>query len=302
MAAMRIPSWFPATVVSISILIAMTNQPKISTTPFDLPMDTARVIVEPFPDKQLSIWGVSDNCHTCPLRPMNFSGGLVGDAGARLSTSVDIYTGKRVHNVVEGGRAILIVDTTFPWLIRMNISSTPVQNAADVELRYHFTQHGEYILLPKGDGHPQEVQVQVTREGSALKGQLPILVGFCVILALALAANIPWAVFIDDLSNLSSPAPDTPSTLRPLLQKGDPYSEEGAAESDRASDGSTGSTDCPASKKQRLHSLDTFRGLALTIMMFVNYGGGGYWFFAHSRWNGLTVADLVFPWVSAAVF
>lgn len=28
----------------------------------------------------------------------------------------------------------------------------------------------------------------------------------------------------------------------------------------------------------------------------VNYGGGGYWFFAHSIWNGLTVADLVFPW------
>lgn len=31
-------------------------------------------------------------------------------------------------------------------------------------------------------------------------------------------------------------------------------------------------------------------------MIFVNYGGGGYWFFAHSKWNGITVADLVFPW------
>jgi heparan-alpha-glucosaminide N-acetyltransferase len=31
-------------------------------------------------------------------------------------------------------------------------------------------------------------------------------------------------------------------------------------------------------------------------MIFVNYGGGGYWFFNHSLWNGLTVADLVFPW------
>ena len=31
-------------------------------------------------------------------------------------------------------------------------------------------------------------------------------------------------------------------------------------------------------------------------MIFVNYGGGGYWFFDHSIWNGLTVADLVFPW------
>lgn len=49
-------------------------------------------------------------------------------------------------------------------------------------------------------------------------------------------------------------------------------------------------------KKERLHSLDTFRGLALCIMIFANTGGGGYWFFNHSLWNGLTVADLVFPW------
>lgn len=49
-------------------------------------------------------------------------------------------------------------------------------------------------------------------------------------------------------------------------------------------------------KRQRLHSLDTFRGLSLLLMLFVNYGGGGYWFFDHPPWNGLTIADLVFPW------
>ena len=36
--------------------------------------------------------------------------------------------------------------------------------------------------------------------------------------------------------------------------------------------------------------------LSLVVMIFVNYGGGGYWFFSHSAWNGVTVADLVFPW------
>ena len=51
-----------------------------------------------------------------------------------------------------------------------------------------------------------------------------------------------------------------------------------------------------AKVKERLRSLDTFRGIALSIMIFVNYGGGGYVFFDHSTWNGLTVADLVFPW------
>ena len=46
----------------------------------------------------------------------------------------------------------------------------------------------------------------------------------------------------------------------------------------------------------RLGCLDTFRGLSLYLMIFVNYGGGGYHFFNHSDWNGLTVADLLFPW------
>ena len=32
------------------------------------------------------------------------------------------------------------------------------------------------------------------------------------------------------------------------------------------------------------------------IMIFVNDGGGGYWFMEHATWNGLYVADLVFPW------
>ena len=31
-------------------------------------------------------------------------------------------------------------------------------------------------------------------------------------------------------------------------------------------------------------------------MVFVNYGGGEYWFMEHVAWNGLTLADLVMPW------
>ena len=29
-----------------------------------------------------------------------------------------------------------------------------------------------------------------------------------------------------------------------------------------------------------------FCRIALTIMIFVNYGGGGYYFFKHARWDG----------------
>jgi predicted acyltransferase len=35
--------------------------------------------------------------------------------------------------------------------------------------------------------------------------------------------------------------------------------------------------------------------LGFPFVSFVSFIGG-YWFFNHSLWNGLTVADLVFPW------
>ena len=48
--------------------------------------------------------------------------------------------------------------------------------------------------------------------------------------------------------------------------------------------------------KSRIRSLDTFRGITIALMIFVNDGAGGYWFLEHATWNGLQVADLVFPW------
>lgn len=48
-------------------------------------------------------------------------------------------------------------------------------------------------------------------------------------------------------------------------------------------------------QSRRAESLDVFRGLTISGMIFVNYGGAGYSFLEHSAWNGITVADLVFP-------
>jgi len=51
----------------------------------------------------------------------------------------------------------------------------------------------------------------------------------------------------------------------------------------------------PAPIKERLQCLDTFRGLTMFGMVFVNYQGGNYEFFNHSLWNGMTFADCIFP-------
>ncbi|CAL8118108.1 unnamed protein product [Orchesella dallaii] len=50
----------------------------------------------------------------------------------------------------------------------------------------------------------------------------------------------------------------------------------------------------PASK--RIRALDTFRGICIIVMMFVHDGRAGYYFLDHATWDGLFVADLVFPW------
>ncbi|XP_047022928.1 heparan-alpha-glucosaminide N-acetyltransferase isoform X1 [Helicoverpa zea] len=47
--------------------------------------------------------------------------------------------------------------------------------------------------------------------------------------------------------------------------------------------------------QQRLRALDTFRGMAIVFMIFVNDGAGGYWWLEHATWNGLVAGDLVFP-------
>ncbi|XP_018578372.1 heparan-alpha-glucosaminide N-acetyltransferase-like [Anoplophora glabripennis] len=56
-------------------------------------------------------------------------------------------------------------------------------------------------------------------------------------------------------------------------------------------------------KKVRIKSLDTFRGITIVLMIFANFGCGGYHFIEHTTWNGLHIADLVFPcfiWIMGA--
>lgn len=63
-------------------------------------------------------------------------------------------------------------------------------------------------------------------------------------------------------------------------------------------DSSTTTTDAPAGEKRRLVSLDVFRGITIAGMILVNNQGNWSAVYApvrHAAWNGLTLADLVFP-------
>lgn len=45
----------------------------------------------------------------------------------------------------------------------------------------------------------------------------------------------------------------------------------------------------------RIVSLDSYRGMISSLMILVNYGGGNFYFLNHSTWNGITIADVLFP-------
>ena len=57
------------------------------------------------------------------------------------------------------------------------------------------------------------------------------------------------------------------------------------------------SSSVPQQSGGRLIALDVFRALTILLMILVNNGAGDEIFpqLVHSKWNGLTACDLVFP-------
>jgi heparan-alpha-glucosaminide N-acetyltransferase len=133
-----------------------------------------------------------------------------------------------------------------------------------------FREHGVYSVLAT----PHGLVVHEDVEPDAI--WIPLVVCLAVLALLALLVfRLQW----DQCPGAKVPAPEEqqPPTPSPT-----PAPPRGAGE---------GSTKLPG----RVTAIDIFRGVCLSIMVFVNYGGGGYWWLDHSRWDGLTVADLVFP-------
>ncbi|XP_066516166.1 heparan-alpha-glucosaminide N-acetyltransferase [Hoplias malabaricus] len=169
----------------------------------------------------------------------------------------------------------------------LQLNSTPA-NAELCRLQFHFGEHGNYSLWVKNLNDPSQVNCTMVTNSEPINSYLPILLAFLVIASLYVLAVV-W----NTLKRLD--------TVRSLLVRfGSTMEAERLINSELGSPNRVVETSVesmfPSPAGQRLRSLDTFRGLSLVVMVFVNYGGGRYWFFRHESWNGLTVADLVFPW------
>lgn len=160
---------------------------------------------------------------------------------------------------------------------------------------FHLGFHGGYTLVIQGTSTLPSLTLLVDHEPDN------IYTAIGVMFAVLIGAKIVWVLlqklYRMLLAKFRARSVQNTSITDPLLADGSLASPTAATDPTSASSTVVAPRiTAVTATKRRLRSLDTFRGASLSVMIFVNYGGGGYWFFDHSYWNGLTVADLVFPW------
>ncbi|NXU51072.1 HGNAT acetyltransferase, partial [Turnix velox] len=179
----------------------------------------------------------------------------------------------------EAGTAVVAVDTQHPLTLLLNSS---VGDKELCKLQYHFGEFGNYSLVVRTQStSTQAVSCDLVINEDPINSYLPILFAFLVytgILAVLIAGHL--VMKIDPIRNWVYKKLDPRETDRLINSElGSPKPSESLSSDSTLHLWSTTS-------RQRLRSLDTFRGLSLIIMVFVNYGGGKYWFFKHESWNG----------------
>lgn len=173
------------------------------------------------------------------------------------------------------------------WHLRVIAADGTVVATKD----YTFGEHGEYNVTFSSAGGA--LQVHEIKEGIDSMKPLNTFIGLlCAFVFLCFF--VPYAYRQLGIKDFIFPSESSHNGIQEYLlseEDGQKHKEENetGTVAPRAVD-TVSSAVPPKKKPARLHSLDTFRGLTLCLMIFVNYGGGGYWFFEHADWHGLTFA------------
>ncbi|XP_045074777.1 heparan-alpha-glucosaminide N-acetyltransferase isoform X2 [Coregonus clupeaformis] len=230
-------------------------------------MDEASLTVNNELGTEMVVSWLSDHCYQCVYQPL---GVVPAGPGPGVPSSVDLTVGTQ-HGIT------------------LQLNSSPISLEL-CTVHFHFWEHGNYSLWVKNLNDSSVVNCSMITDTEPVNSYLPIMVAFLLFTGLAIASAIGGTIMgLDVVKNL-------------MFRLGSSMETERLINSELGFPGRTVETatdtilPTPATPSRRLRSLDTFRGLSLVIMVFVNYGGGRYWFFRHESWNGLTVADLVFPW------
>ncbi|KAI1887703.1 hypothetical protein AGOR_G00193040 [Albula goreensis] len=229
-------------------------------------MDEASLTINNELQGEMVVSWLSDHCYQCLYQTL---GEVPASPGPGMTSAMDFT-----------------VSTQHP--ITLQVNST-IGSQLLCSVHFHFGEHGNYSLWVKNLNDSEQVNCSMVTDNEPVNSYLPILVAFLVYAGLSILVAVGSTIMrLDIVRNIMFRLGNTMETERLI------NSELGSP--NRTIDSSNDSPIPPTTTSSRLRSLDTFRGLSLVIMVFVNYGGGRYWFFRHESWNGLTVADLVFPW------
>ncbi|XP_028258655.1 heparan-alpha-glucosaminide N-acetyltransferase [Parambassis ranga] len=267
------------TLSAIAVVIAACVVPltaEISTSDFhphhhhhkhlDLKMDEALLTVNNELDSEVVVSWRSERCYQCLYQQL----GVVPPGPSPGQPSSEDFFVSTQHEMT------------------LQLNSTELKTEL-CKVPFHFGEHGNYSLWVKNLNNSSVVNCSVVIDADPVNSYIPILVAFVIFAGLAVVFAVGRRILELDV-------------VRGLVLQ-----IRGSMETERLINSELGSPRIATpvtdnilpplpSTNRRLRSLDTFRGIALVIMIFVNYGGGRYWFFRHESWNGLTVADLVFPW------
>ncbi|XP_041486038.1 heparan-alpha-glucosaminide N-acetyltransferase-like isoform X2 [Lytechinus variegatus] len=223
--------------------------------------DTAFIYVSNGLEEKISISIQTTECYKCKL----------------------IFLGSvNVRELVE-----VQADTSWPITMEISLKDEPPNNATVCSLTHHFKQNGNYTWYINSKKSTDTFDCKLVTMNNPPDAFIPIYVTLGIFAGMAL-----FCILVKQL--LKSTA-----THRFLNYFGMErvVSSDLGTPANPVSEADSNSIQRPSrDKPKRLKSLDAFRGFSLIIMIFVNIGGGKYPFFGHSIWNGLTVADLVFPW------
>ncbi|XP_043915460.1 heparan-alpha-glucosaminide N-acetyltransferase [Protopterus annectens] len=216
-------------------------------------------------NKSVTVFWVSDQCFRCLYQPLVTVG--PGTEPGHPSTRS------------------AVIDAQHPLTLQVN--ETDGKYLCSVH--YNFGEFGNYSLwLKVKNDSTEKLECSVIMVKQPANTYFPVLIAFLVYMGLAIVICLGFFLLgLNPIRNFIQRVLHPRETERLI------NSELGSPRDVNNRDGSVFLQNPPP---PRLRSLDTFRGLSLIVMVFVNYGGGRYWFFRHQSWNGLTVADLVFPW------
>uniref|UniRef100_A0A7M5XC31 Heparan-alpha-glucosaminide N-acetyltransferase catalytic domain-containing protein n=1 Tax=Clytia hemisphaerica TaxID=252671 RepID=A0A7M5XC31_9CNID len=194
-------------------------------------------------------------------------------------------------NATVGSLSYAKISTRFPFRYDVVDVTSKTKICSDT---FHFGEHGHYQLVVN-DASCSKIEIVK----KPIFTYLPLVVLFSIILVLMVSfvlLNLAIQKYNSTRMISYESIEDSQESERKSFESSSKYGSIPPHEHKLSVASLSHSLNSNQKVPARLGSLDTFRGISIVVMIFVNYGGGKYWFFNHSKWNGLTVADLVFPW------